>query len=204
MKRLIGKLENDISGEIRISVKKGFGWSVFVSSLLSVFVYRDIWYVRFVSDLLPNPADGSETFQDYLLHGFQDITRKSVVVFNRQMLLIVFCCLVGYAAFYSYKKLHKRLEANQSITVNSIQQSTLSVTFQFVLQACLAFCVPLIYWAMFLVVLLPKLTALPLKSLATGDINQTIVTFVVFFACTTLLVHLGVVISRISIRVLNR
>jgi beta-lactamase regulating signal transducer with metallopeptidase domain len=184
--------------------KHGFWLSVPVALVLLILPFKSI-----ILDMIKVPQ-GIQALSSTSPF-WQDLVKRIVAnnLGNTLQTMLPFFIIIGggtllvYSVVFGYLRTYRALDMNSSY-VNVEHRSPVDIAFRSIALRSLVINIPVIYWAIFLFVALPRLVQLPINSISTGSIPILIVACVFMVAITVAITHIGIVLARLSMRFITR
>ena len=176
--------------------------SVLLSIGLFVYSYWDIVKLRFLSGFFSGDTITDTTsqlftqaLQNNLLHGFQNM----LPILTTALL----ASLVAYTFYSSYKFTIYDLDVHHNY-INSEKVSTARIVGHYIAVYTASFVVPLLFWCLYFVVILPWLTKIPLNFIFGSSTTTFGVITIGCLMAIIVVTHTGILLTRLTSRILRK
>lgn len=176
-----------------------FPISVLITILLIILAYKDVLYLRFGTNFLGGSGNYSDNVTRLIADGFSKNLLQSIFGNLPFIALGMMLVLVAYSLMNTYKRTYESLVINKHY-VNSKRIPASNIALMNIALRSASFTVPLLYWCFYLVVWFPLIAKLPLKYITNPSPLPIIATIIITILVLSLLTHIGIVISRLAIR----
>ncbi len=186
-------------GDIFVFAKSYFVISVVITIVLTLLAYKDVLYLKFGSDLLQDKYSSSDNTQRLLFDGLNNNVGHN---FSRSLPIIVLTILgilVVYSLINTYQRTHHSLMVSK-LYINAKNIPASDILLMNIALRSTAFTLPLLYWCFYLVVWFPHLIKIPLQHILDKSLLPLIFISIVMLIVTSLLTHIGLVMSRLAAR----
>lgn len=177
-------------------------FSILFTLALTVFSYKEIFELRFMSQFASGTDGYSANVNQLLLDGYKnnllDRFFHNLPLFGLVGLII----LVSYSLVTTYRGTFHDLKVSKHY-VNAKRDTTSYITLKHIALCSAAFAIPLLYWCYLLAVWFPFLIKYPLRYITGQNITPLVLTVIGVIFLLSLLVHIGLIISRVAIKVLE-
>lgn len=185
-----------------------FGAAYFpISALVTIGLiflsYKDVLYLRFSTELLGETHTYSEGVNQLLFDGFSSNLLTRIFSNLPFVALIVMFVLVAYSVISTFVRTYDRLNTSKNY-VNAKRVPASDIVLMYIALRTAAFTVPLLYWCFYLAVWFPHFAKLPLKYIVGESILPFMAASLFTIILLSLLTHIGVVLSRLAIRLFKR
>ncbi len=188
-----------------IQFSKGGLWvSIPLAIILLILPFWEIISVMLeVPTTFKDLSNASPLFQTIVEGVITDSIGGTLEKIMPYILVIGGGILFLYSIIFGYLKTYRALDIN-SRYVNVKRRRASEITLSSTAVRSLIINLPVVYWAILLFVCLPSLVKLPISAISTGSIPVLVVVCIIMIIATVLITHIGVLITRISLRFMVR
>ena len=166
---------------------------------LVIFSYKEVLELRYMSKFYSGMDGYSENVNRLLIDGYKNNLLDRFFGNLPVIMLILLLILVSYSLYATYRGTYHHLKVSKHF-VNAKRDAVSFITLKHIALCSASFALPLLFWCYFLVVWFPYLIKYPLRYILGHSILPLILSAVTAIVISTILMHVGFVISRLSLR----
>lgn len=184
-------------------IRADWAYALILTIAMIVLTYKDIVYLRFISDTVGNGFEAASNVQQLLLDRFSYNLVESLSRNLPIFVILIMASLLVYSLMNSYKKTYTDLQVNSEY-VNIKKQPVGNIMMKSILLRSCAFAVPLLFWFAYVFLWFPQIVKLPLQYVLKGHVPTIALYSMLTIAALFLLTHAGLITSKLAIRFLRR
>ena len=184
--------------------KQGWLASILLGLLLLALPFKDIIYGLIKApELLNDLASTSPFWQEVVKNVLIDDMGTKLEQVLPAAIVVGGAVLVAYSVIFGYLRTYRALDINSNYA-NVKKRKAGDITIGSIATRSLFINIPVIYWAVFLFVALPRLVQLPINAISTGSIPFLVITCLFMITATVAATHIGLLASKLSLRFIVR
>lgn len=164
-----------------------------------LYAYKDILLLRFRSEFFSGSYESSDQLGQLFFEGFSTNLLRRFFEYLPVAALVLLIILVAYSLVNTYKKTYHSLLVHKYY-INASKESAITIALHYTVTFATAFAVPVLYWCFYLVAWFPQMARLPLKYIFGSSPWQLAGISLLVLFVLTLTTQVGLVLTRLAIR----